>query len=313
MTLLALAGGVGGAKLAHGLAQKNPGALTVIVNTADDFRHLGLHISPDIDTVLYTLAGFANRAQGWGIEGESWAFLDQLERMGGPAWFRLGDRDLALHVLRTMRLAGGESLTAIVRDFAARLGIASTVLPMSDDPVQTVVLTAAGELPFQDYFVRLRCEVEVTGFRFDGIEAARPTGSVIAAVADPDLAAILICPSNPYVSVAPILGVAGMRALLAGSRAPIVAVSPIIAGSALKGPAAKMMHELRHDASALGVARQYAGLIDGFVIDDADAELRQAIEALGMRVHLTDAVMHDEPDRARLAEECVQFAAGLTR
>jgi LPPG:FO 2-phospho-L-lactate transferase len=309
--IVALAGGVGGARLAHGLAQLDAAGLAVIVNTGDDFRHLGLFVSPDIDTVLYTLSGLANRAQGWGIEGESWAFMDQLRRMGGADWFNLGDRDLALHVLRTMRLAAGERLTGIVADFAARLGIASAILPMTDSAVPTIVSTPDGDLAFQDYFVRLRCDVPVTGFRFDGIADARPTPEAAAALASPALRAVVLCPSNPYVSIDPILAVPGMRALVRNAGVPVVAVSPIVGGAAIKGPAAKMMRELGHAASARAVAEHYAGFVDGLVIDHADAADADAIRALGMEVLVTDAVMRDDAGRKRLAGECLDFAAAI--
>jgi LPPG:FO 2-phospho-L-lactate transferase len=309
--VVALAGGVGGARLAHGLAQSDAGGLAVIVNTGDDFRHLGLAICPDIDTVLYTLGGLANRSQGWGIEGESWSFMDQLKRLGGPAWFQLGDRDVALHALRTSRLEKGDRLTEVVADIADALGIASRVLPMSDTPVPTVVSTADGDLPFQDYFVRLRCEVAVTGFRFEGIAQSRPTPQVEQALRSPQLEAIVICPSNPFVSIAPILGVPGMRDLIKAAGVPVVAVSPIVAGAAIKGPAAKMMKELGHPSTAAGVAEIYAGLIDGFVIDNADRDQTAAIEALGMAVMATDAIMTDDASRRRLGTECLDFARSI--
>lgn len=309
--VVALAGGVGGAKLAHGLAQLQDVALSVIVNTGDDFDHLGLTIQPDIDTVLYTLAGLANRAQGWGVEGETWAFLDQLGRLGAPDWFRLGDRDLATHVLRAMMLRQGMSVTEIVADLARRLGVWAAILPMAEEPVRTMVETVDGELAFQDYFVRLRCEPMARGFRFDGAERARATGPALAALADPALDAIVLCPSNPFVSIAPILAVKGYREALAAAAAPIVAVSPIIGGAAVKGPAAKMLKELGAEVSALGVARGYAGLIDGLVIDSVDAAQTAAIEGLGVKALSTDALMRDEGDRARLAAECLGFAARL--
>lgn len=307
--IVALAGGVGGARLAHGIARLRGDRLAVIVNTGDDFEHVGLTVCPDIDTVLYTLGGIASRAQGWGIEGESWSFLDQLGRLGGPDWFRLGDRDLAAHVLRSARLAAGERLTVVVADFARRLGIEAAILPMADQPVRTMVATDDGELAFQDYFVRLRCEVPVRGFRFAGIETAAVTPEAIRALRDPDLEAVLVCPSNPFVSVEPILSVPGMRAEL--QRVPVVAVSPIIAGQAVKGPAAKMMRELDMPATALAVARRYAGLASGFVIDHADAGQAPAIEALGMKVLVTEALMAGEDDRARLAGECLALAKSL--
>lgn len=310
-TIVALAGGVGGARLAHGLAAIAGGALSVIVNTGDDFDHLGLRVCPDIDTVLYTLGGVANREQGWGIEGETWNFLDQLERLKAPTWFRLGDRDLATHVLRTQRLHAGERLTGIVADLAKRLGVASAILPMTDDDVRTIVATADGDLPFQDYFVRLRCDVPVSGFRFDGIEHARPTQEALAALAAPDLAAIVICPSNPYVSVDPILSVPGMRRAIASTGVPVVAVSPIIGGAAVKGPAAKMMRELGHSPSALAIAQHYAGFVRGLAIDEADRAYAGEIEALGMSVLVTGTLMSSDADRRRLAEECLAFAARL--
>ncbi|MCP8939938.1 2-phospho-L-lactate transferase [Alsobacter sp. SYSU M60028] len=307
--VVALAGGVGGAKLAHGLALAGAD-LTVVVNTGDDFRPMGLHVSPDIDTVVYTLSGLANRAQGWGIEGETWSFMEQVSRLGGPTWFNLGDRDLAMHVLRTQRLAAGETLTAITGDFAARLGIASRILPMCDEAVATMVRTPDGELPFQDYFVRLRCAVTVEGFRFAGIDNARASDEVVAALADPDLSAVIVCPSNPFVSVDPILSVPGLRAAIPKSR-PIVAVSPIIAGQAVKGPAAAMLRDLGFDVSALGVARHYAGWIGGLVVDTRDEALAASIEALGMKVLLTDTLMKTDSDRERLARETLAFAERL--
>jgi LPPG:FO 2-phospho-L-lactate transferase len=307
--VVALAGGVGGAKLAHGLAQLDASSLTVIVNTGDDFEHLGLPVWPDIDTVLYTLAGIANRSQGWGIEGESWAFMDQIELLGLSSWFRLGDRDLATHIFRRLRLDEGIMRpTEIVAELARRLGVASAILPMTDSPVRTMVATADGELPFQDYFVRLRCDVAVNAFRFAGIESAVATPEITTALSAPDLRAIVLCPSNPYVSIGPIFSVGGMRNALERSPAPVVAVSPIIAGSAVKGPAAKMLRELGQDVSALGVARHYAGLVDGFVIDEADRSLAAAIEELGMSVLVVPTLMRDDADRRRLAADCLSFA-----
>lgn len=309
--ILALAGGVGGAKLAHGLARIAGRSLSVIVNTGDDFDHVGLRVSPDIDTVLYTLGGLANRTQGWGIEGESWTFMDQLSRMGGPDWFRLGDRDLALHVLRSMRLRAGERLTGITADFATALGIESAILPMTDAFVPTTVSTTQGDLPFQDYFVRLRCEVPVTGFRFEGIAAATATPEIEAALASPDLSAIVLCPSNPYVSIAPILAVPDLKEAIQWPGVPVVAVSPIVAGAAIKGPAAKMMRELGQEPSALACARHYRGFVDGFVMDEADKGEADAVRALGMEVLTTDAIMRTDDDRKRLAEECLAFATRI--
>ncbi|HUH84093.1 MAG TPA: 2-phospho-L-lactate transferase [Stellaceae bacterium] len=306
--IVALAGGVGGAKLADGLAALLGKGLTVIVNTADDFEHLGLPISPDLDTVMYTLAGIANTETGWGVAGETWSFLDQVVRLGAPSWFRLGDRDLATHVLRAAALRSGQGLTAVTAELCRRLGIIARVLPMSDDPVRTIVHSAEGDLPFQEYFVGRKCEVPVTGFAFAGIEHARPTDAVRDALQAKELEAILICPSNPFVSIDPILSLPGLRSLLAGVGVPVIAVSPIIAGAAVKGPAAKMMRELGLDVSPLTVASHYRGLVTGFVMDAADAAFSSAVEALGMTVHLADILMRDALDRRRLAEQCLAFA-----
>jgi LPPG:FO 2-phospho-L-lactate transferase len=309
--IVALAGGVGGAKLAEGLAGLVGSKLTVIVNTADDFEHLGLPISPDLDTVMYTLAGIANRETGWGVAGETWSFLDQIVRLGGPSWFRLGDRDLATHVLRALALRSGQTLTTVTADLCRRLGIAARVLPMSDDAVRTVVHTAEGDLPFQEYFVARKCEVVVSGFEFAGIERARPTEAVTQALRDRELEAIILCPSNPFVSIDPILSVPGLRALIADAEVPVVAVSPIIAGAAVKGPAAKMMRELGLAPTPVTVAAHYRELVNGLVMDRADASFSNIVEAQGMAVCLTDALMRDEADRRRLAQQCLDFARSL--
>ena len=303
--VVALAGGVGGAKLADGLARLVGERLTVIVNTGDDFTHLGLHVSPDLDTVMYTLAGIANPQTGWGIAGESWNFLAQIERLGGPNWFRLGDRDLATHVLRTQRLAAGENHTAVTAALGGALGVAATLLPMSDDPVRTIICTDEGELPFQDYFVRLACAVAVRSIRYDGASAAR-LNPALAAIRD--LSAIVICPSNPYLSVDPILAVPEMRAWLRAQRRPIVAVSPIVGGAAIKGPAAKIMAELGAPVSAVGIARHYAGVVHGLVIDTADAALAPGIVTEGMAVKVTPTVMAGPEQRVALGRTCLAFA-----
>ncbi len=309
MKVVALAGGVGGAKLARGLDLLAPDVeLAVVVNTGDDFDHLGLHICPDLDTVTYTLAGLANPVTGWGLADESFNVLEVIDRLGGPNWFRLGDRDLALHLERTRRLAEGQRLTEVVRELSWRLGVHATVLPMTDSPVPTKVQTADGELDFQDYFVRLRCEPRVTGFRFAGIEAAQPTDEVIEALSSAD--AVLFGPSNPFVSIEPILSLDGVRELIA--RKPAAAVSPIVGGEALKGPAAKMLAELGMDASAVAVAGKYAGLVGGFVIDVQDATQAPAIEALELRTLVTNTVMQDDEDRRRLAREMLDFALTLS-
>ncbi|AHY46151.1 2-phospho-L-lactate transferase [Rubrobacter radiotolerans] len=305
MKVVALAGGVGGAKLAAGLAACEE--LSVVVNTADDFELWGLHVSPDLDTVMYTLAGLANPETGWGVRDETFRALEMISTYGGEAWFRIGDRDLATHVLRTERLRRGEGLTEVTAALCAGLGVESRVLPMSDESVATVVESPAGDLEFQEYFVGRGQRDEVLGVRFRGIEDARPTDEVAAAAREAE--AVVLCPSNPVVSLGPILAVPGMREVLEGSGAPTVAVSPIVGGRAIKGPADRMLASLGHEASARGVARLYEGLVDGFVIDRVDVGEKKDIEALGMEVLVTEAVMRDEPDRARLAEEVLRFAA----
>ncbi len=310
MKVCALAGGVGGAKLAAGLeAVLPPGNLAVVVNTADDFDLWGLRICPDLDTVMYTLAGIANPETGWGITDESFAALDMLARYGEDTWFKLGDRDLATHVLRTARLRAGEPLTRITADLSGALEVRSVILPMCDEPVATVLDTPDGPLEFQEYFVGRGQRDEVLDVRLHGIEDTRPTDAVLGALTSADL--VVFCPSNPVVSIGPILAVPGMRKALAASRVPKVAVSPIVGGRALKGPADRMLASLGHEVSAVGVARMYEGLVSGMVIDGVDNGEISEIEALGMRVLATDAVMRDEPDRARLAREVLGFGAGL--
>lgn len=308
MKIVALAGGVGGAKLAAGLQDAlAPGDLTVVVNTADDFDLWGLRICPDLDTVMYTLAGIANPETGWGIKGETFDALDMLSRYGEDTWFMLGDRDLATHVLRTERRRAGESLTGITHALSKALGVPGAILPMADEPVSTAVETPEGMLEFQEYFVRRRQKDEVLGVKLRGIEEARPTDAVLESLASADR--ILLCPSNPLVSIGPILAVPGMRKALASSSAPKAAVSPIIGGRALKGPADRMLDSLGYEVSATGVARMYEGLVNGFVIDREDEAQNYDIEALGMRVLVTDAIMRDAGDRRRLACEVLEFAS----
>ena len=313
--VLALSGGVGGAKLCFGLqAELPPSALQVLVNTADDFRHLGLYISPDIDTLLYTLSGRNNREQGWGLEGETWQVLDALAQLDpGEAWFRLGDRDLATHLWRSQRLASGASLSAVTRELAERFGIPSGIHPMSDTAVATEVLSDEGRLPFQRYFVQRRCEPRVHGFEFVGLENAIPSQSVLDLLAGAPPLAIILCPSNPFVSLDPILSVPGMWQRLAQCPAPVVAVSPIVAGNALKGPAAKMMNELDMPATAAAVAqhyqRHYPGLVDSFVIDESDAKLASEITALGLDVYITPTVMLTDRDKRDLARRLLERVA----
>ncbi|MGI9410707.1 MAG: 2-phospho-L-lactate transferase [Hyphomicrobiaceae bacterium] len=308
MRVVALSGGIGGAKLALGLSRiLAPGYLTIIANTGDDFEHLGLEISPDIDTLMYTLAGLANPEVGWGRRDETWSFMQTLRGLGGVDWFNLGDRDLAVHVERTRRLKRGERLTAITTDFCTSLGIASKVLPMSDDPVRTVVKTPAGALAFQDYFVRLRCEPVVEGITFAGSETARLTPEVRDSLTRSDLAAIVICPSNPLISIDPILAVPGMRDALTAASAPVIAVSPIIAGRSVKGPTAKMMAELGIDVSAAAVARRYAELIDAFMAEPEDAEVLTH-NASQYSVHAAKTLMTSLEDRDALARAVLDIA-----
>jgi LPPG:FO 2-phospho-L-lactate transferase len=311
MSVLALAGGVGGAKLAEGLAAILPaGELTVAVNVGDDFEHLGLHISPDIDTVTYTLAGLNNKEQGWGLEGETWNFITALERLGGETWFRLGDKDIATHIERTRRLKT-ETLSAITADFAARLGIRQKIVPVSDDPVRTMVRTGQGLLAFQDYFVRLRCAPRVEKLEFPDIEDMKPSAGLLAALTAPDLEAIIICPSNPFLSILPILSIPGVRLALEGRNAPLVAVSPIIGGEAVKGPAAKIMNELGFAVSSVGVAGFYGTLLDGLMIDTVDAHLAPEID--GTEVLVGDSMMRNSDDRRRVATDMLAFARDMVR
>jgi LPPG:FO 2-phospho-L-lactate transferase len=308
--VLALAGGVGGAKLAAGLeAALPPRDLSVVVNTADDFDLWGLRVCPDLDTVMYTLAGIANPETGWGMRDETFEALKMLARYGENAWFRLGDKDLATHLLRTARLRAGEPLTGVTADLSRTLGVESSLLPMCDEPVATVLDTPDGPLEFQEYFVRRRQRDEVLGMRLRGIGDARPTDAVLGAIATAEL--VVFCPSNPVVSIGPILAVPGMRDALMSSRAPKVAVSPIVGGRALKGPADRMLASLGHEVSAAGVARMYEGLVGGMVIDRVDEGEGSRIEALGMRVLATDAIMRDAPGRTRLAREVVEFGAEM--
>lgn len=309
MKCVALCGGVGGAKLALGLTHAVKGEdLTIIVNTGDDFTHLGLHVSPDLDTVMYTLAGLAG-PQGWGRAGESWNFMAALRALGGEDWFQLGDCDLATHVERTQRLAKGETLTVITGDFAARLGISARILPMSDDPVRTLIHTARGALAFQHYFVRDKCAPEVTGFSFSGAENARPAPGVLEAIASPQTGCIVICPSNPFVSIDPILAVPGIRAALNAATAPVIAVSPIVGGRAIKGPTAKMMQELAIPQTAEAVAAHYQGLLDGFILDQEDTDTLPQIRATGLSCRSAQSVMQNLRDKVELAANVLDFAA----
>jgi len=310
--IIALCGGVGGAKLAFGLTRiLGPEDLTIVINTGDDFTHLGLHISPDIDTVVYTLAGLSDRERGWGLAGETWQFMDQLRRLGGEGWFNLGDRDLAMHVERTRRLAGGESLSQVTAALAGALGVRHRIVPMSDDPVRTIVETAEGDLAFQRYFVGEQCRPVATGVRFEGAQGAAPSPALAALLARTDIGAVIVCPSNPYLSIGPILAVPGVGAALERLGAPIVAVSPIVGGKALKGPAAKLMHEFGVTPGVRGVVDYYGGMLHGLVVDHADAAEGKALAALGLPSLATAAIMTSDEDRVRLARETLDFTLAL--
>lgn len=306
MKVVALAGGVGGAKLVDGLAQVlHPDQLTVIVNTGDDFKHLGLYICPDLDTVCYTLAGVANPTTGWGRIDESWISFDEIRRLGGADWFNLGDRDLATHILRTHYLEQGLLLSQITKKFCKSWGVKVSVIPMTDQRVPTIVLTKDGlELPFQEYFVHQRCEPEVKGFRFEGCSLAKPAKGILQAIDNADL--IVFCPSNPWVSIDPILNIPGIWDHLSSKK--IIAVSPIVGGQTIKGPAAKMYRELGIVPSSVAVADTYRGLISAIVIDKQDASQVTQINAWGIMTLITNSIMKNRLDCKRLAMELLDFS-----
>ncbi|MFD2181569.1 2-phospho-L-lactate transferase [Rhodoplanes azumiensis] len=308
-SVVALSGGIGGAKLALGLSRKlPPGALTVIANVGDDFSHLGLHVSPDIDTLVYTLAGLADPQQGWGRAGETWSFMSALAALGGPSWFRLGDGDLAMHVLRTHKLGQGVPLSQVTAEVCAALRIATTILPVTDDRLRTRVRTDQGWLDFQDWFVGHRASLTVREILFDGADAARPLPAVRDALADPELRAVVICPSNPLISIEPILAVPGVREALVARKAPVVAVSPLIGGRAVKGPTAAMLTDLGDVATAAAVAARYRDLIDGYVVDEVD---HAAVKQLDVPAIATRTLMITLADRERLAADVLAFADRL--
>jgi len=306
-----LSGGVGGAKLAEGMAETLGSGLTVVANTGDDFEHLGLNVCPDIDTLLYTLSDEVNRDTGWGRRDESWQFLSTLEQLGGDSWFRLGDRDLAIHVLRSEALADGQSLTTITQRFADRLGIDAELLPVSNEAVRTFISTPDGELAFQDYFVRHRAEPSLTGLEYRGADTAGITDEVRNALGDPALDAVIIAPSNPWLSIAPMLAIPELVTALRAAGAPVIAVSPIVAGVAIKGPTAKIMRELGLEVSAASVARHYRGLIDGFILDRQDEELGTGIADSGPAVSSFDTLMTTREKKVDLARHCLAFARSL--
>lgn len=300
--LVALTGGVGGAKLVRGLYLTGR-PLCAVVNTADDFEHLGLTICPDLDSVMYALADLSDPERGWGVRGESWSALQMLSGYGAPAWFQLGDRDLATHILRTQGLKQGQSLTRTTAQLCKALGLRGLVLPMSDDAVRTQVHTATGWLDFQVYFVKERCAPTVDAVRFLGIERAKPTSDALDALARARL--VVLCPSNPLVSVDPILCLPGMRDALKAAACPVVAVSPLIQGKAVKGPTVEMLRGLEIDPSPVAVAGRYADVLDGFVLDGLDRALREPVAALGLEVLVTDTLMKTDRDKRRLADAIV--------
>src|SRR5579872_594750 len=307
--IVALSGGIGGAKLALGLSRvMPPDNLLVVANVGDDFEHFGLHISPDADTLMYTLAGLDNKNLGWGRQDETWSFMETLATLGGEDWFRLGDRDLAVHVQRTRRLRAGEPLSAITADFCRRLGVGPRVLPATDDRLRTRLRTDEGWLDFQDYFVRLQCRPVLRELAFVGAESARPHPDLLEALRDERLRAVIICPSNPFISVEPILAVPGIREALSAASAPIVAISPIIGGRAIKGPTAKMMTELGMRPSAAAVAERYGDLLDGYVMDVVDVEDAAHVVP---KVTLAPTLMTNLVEREELARVVLQAADAL--
>jgi LPPG:FO 2-phospho-L-lactate transferase len=307
--VVALSGGIGGAKLALGLSRVLPAdELLVVANTGDDFEHLGLSISPDIDTLTYVLAGLDNPVTGWGRRDETWSFMDSIGALGGEEWFRLGDRDLALHVERTRRLRLGESLSGITSDVCRRLGIGVRVVPMSDDRVRTRVRSDAGWIDFQDYFVRQQCKPMVHELAFEGAALARPHADIAAALRSGDVRAVIVCPSNPFISIDPILAIPGMREAIKAAGAPVVAVSPIIGGQAVKGPTGKMMRELGLEVSSAGVAARYGDLLDGYIVDHADADTVGSVRA---RVTIAQTLMRSLQDRETLARVTLDAADAL--
>jgi LPPG:FO 2-phospho-L-lactate transferase len=307
--VLALSGGIGGAKLALGLYHVlELGHLTVLANTGDDFEHFGLSVSPDIDTLMYTLAGVSNKDQGWGRADETWSFMEATNELGGEEWFNLGDRDLATNVLRTSRLKMGKSLGEITNEFCEKLGVHADIVPMSKEPVRTVVKTLEGDVPFQQYFVRDQCSSIVTGFEFDGVDAAQPSHKVVDAIVDSEFDAIIICPSNPFISIDPILSVPGYKEALMISETPVVGISPIIGSDSVKGPTAKIMKELGMPVSSLSVAKHYKEILDGFIVDSQDD---LTADEVAIPVYKTNIMMDTFEKKKTLARETMEFSAQL--
>lgn len=309
---LVLSGGVGGAKLVLGLTHVlSPGALSIVVNSGDDFLHHGLYISPDIDTLIYTLANINNKELGWGRSDETWNYMQACEALGLEHWFRLGDKDLAIHIYRTQRIEQGAALSEVVAELCSHFGVSGQLVPMSDDPVRTFVDTEIGRLPFQEYFVKHSCTPVVHGIGFDGQETARPTAGFSASLADKGLRGVIVAPSNPFLSIDPIISLADIRRRLSRIDAPCIVVSPIVQGQALKGPTAKLMRELGLNCDVLSIADHYVDFADGIVIDPRDASYVPVLEARGLRVLTTNIIMRSLQDKIRLAEEVMEFVHDL--
>ena len=310
---LALSGGVGGAKLALGLSRiLAKEQLTIVANTGDDFEHLGLYISPDVDTLLYTLAGINNKTLGWGRADETWGFLEAVRQLGMESWFQLGDKDMALHVYRSNRLRQGALLSEVIAELGLKLGVETSVVPMSDEPVRTLVDTEIGVLPFQEYFVKHRCRPKIKKVSFKGLDKAQPAKGLAKILHDPALCATIICPSNPFLSIQPILSLHGMRRGLKNSRRPVIVISPIVQRRALKGPTARIMQELGLQVDVLAIAHLYREIAQGIVIDSSDAAYREGLEQLGLVVLVTNIVMKTLADRITLAEDILKFAQAFS-
>ena len=304
--VLALAGGVGGAKLALGLRDiLDEESLAIVVNTGDDEEFFGLHVSPDLDTVMYTLGGIANPDTGCGISGETFRSLNRLRQYGADTWFNLGDLDMATHIRRTQLLGQGNTLSEVTNSLCSSLGIAHSIFPMTDDTLRTVVITEISEMSFQEYFVKNRCDPRVISLRFDSPSECSPSPGFVTALNESDL--LVFCPSNPFLSVDPILAVPGVRKKIENFRGARVAVSPIVGGEAIKGPAGKILRELGHEVSCVGVAKRYVDLCDVFIIDNVDADLASTIEKLGMRVVVTNTIMNNDQEKRTLAREILSL------
>ena len=312
MKIVALAGGVGAARFLTGLVRvAEPENLTAVVNTGDDFEWMGLTVCPDLDTLTYSFSGIANQEQGWGIQGDTVGCLARLGMLGGPSWFRVGDRDLATHLFRTQALRNGDGLARVTDEIRKRHGVSSRLLPMTEAAVRTMIHTAEGVLSFQDYFVRLQCKPEVREVEFRGIEGARPAPGVLSAIAECDL--ILVCPSNPFVSIEPILEVAGIRSALVRERDKVTAVTPIVAGRALKGPTATMMLARGLKVSASSVASMYCDFLSGFILDERDSRLANEIDQMGVRVQTANTIMDSDESKLELARRTLHFVEGKLR